>query len=144
MPELPEVETVSRYLAARVTGRVIEDVEVLDGRWCEPAPPQEIEDAIRGRTIQRVWRRGKYLVWELSDDVHLVMHLRMTGNVFLTASGSEPRPHTRVIWRLDEDKEVAFVDVRRFGTGVVLLGSDACDEYFASRLGVLAAHRAGR
>ena len=69
----------------------------------------------------------------MEDDVHLVMHLRMTGNLLLT--DEEPK-HTRVRMELDDGQKLLFVDVRRFGTGDVLLGSDALAEYFASRLGV--------
>src|SRR4029453_6530462 len=61
------------------------------------------------------------------------MHLRMTGNMLLT--DDEPK-HTRVRMDLDDGQTLLFVDVRRFGTGDVLLGSDALAEYFASRLGV--------
>ena len=131
MPELPEVETIVRALAPAVEGRVLERLEVLDPRWCEPAPPPALDDATRGRRVDRVWRRGKYIVWELDDDVHLVMHLRMTGNMLLTADA----PHTRVRLHLSGGEAVAFTDPRRFGTGVVLLGSDARDAYFAARLG---------
>jgi formamidopyrimidine-DNA glycosylase len=133
VPELPEVETIRRQLAPHVEGRVLSGVEVLDARWCDPAPPAEVEDALRGRRVERVGRRGKYLVFELDDDVHLVMHLRMTGNLFF---GEEERPHTRVRFDLDGGGRLLFTDVRRFGTGVVLLGSDARDDYFRARLGV--------
>jgi len=132
MPELPEVETIRRQLAPVVEGCRIEDVEVLDPRWCEPAPPWEVANAARGRRIDRLARRGKYLVWELSGDVHLVMHLRMTGNLLYT----DDARFARVRLRLDDGGSVVFADQRRFGTGVVLLGGDARDEYFASRLGV--------
>jgi formamidopyrimidine-DNA glycosylase len=132
MPELPEVETIRRQLAPVVEGRRLTEVEVLDPRWCEPAPPWEISNATRGRRIERLARRGKYLVWELSGDVHLVMHLRMTGNLLYT----DDARFARVRMRLDDGGSVVFADQRRFGTGVVLLGSDARDDYFASRLGV--------
>ncbi len=133
MPELPEVETIRRQLAPAVEGRRLERIRVLDQRWCEPAPPEAIADALDGRVIERLGRRGKYLVMSFEDDVHLVMHLRMTGNMLLTAE--EPK-HTRVRMELDDGQTLLFVDVRRFGTGDVLLGSDALAEYFASRLGV--------
>jgi formamidopyrimidine-DNA glycosylase len=136
VPELPEVETVKRQLAPRLEGRRIEDVRVRDARWCDPAPPSEVEDAVRGRRIERVWRRGKYLVWDLDDDVHLVMHLRMTGNFFVRGERVGPEQHERVLFALDDGSVVAFRDMRRFGTGVVLFGSGARDEYFAARLGV--------
>src|SRR3954454_8782457 len=135
MPELPEVETIRRFLAPAVEGRRLERMEVLDARWCDPAAPAEVEDAVSGRRIDALSRRGKYLVWELEDDVFLVMHLRMTGNLLLSSDGAT-RPHTRVSIELDSGQRVLFTDPRRFGTGVVLLGSDALEEYFASRLGV--------
>jgi formamidopyrimidine-DNA glycosylase len=135
VPELPEVETIRRQLAPALQGRRIEAVEVRDPRWCEPAPPEAIEDALRGRRIERVGRRGKYLTVSTEDDVHLVMHLRMTGNLLLDRDGDDPA-HLRVAIALDSGERLLFVDVRRFGTGDVLLGSDALAEFFASRLGV--------
>ena len=60
------------------------------------------------------------------------MHLRMTGNLLYT----DDARFARVQLRLDDGGTVVFADQRRFGTGVVLLGSDARDDYFASRLGV--------
>src|SRR4051795_4105968 len=81
MPELPEVETIRRRLAPRVEGRKFSRVEILDSRWTRPRAPAEVQDALRGRRVQRLSRRGKYLVWELSDDVYLAQHLRMTGAV---------------------------------------------------------------
>ena len=131
MPELPEVETIVRALRPAVEGRVLERVRVLDPRWSDPAPPEAIDDAARGRRVERLWRRGKYIVWQLEDDVHLAMHLRMTGNLLLAADA----PYTRVRLELSGGDAVLFTDPRRFGTGVVLLGSDARDEYFDARLG---------
>jgi formamidopyrimidine-DNA glycosylase len=94
VPELPEVETVRRQLAPLVEGRRVRDIEILDARWSRPLEPHELADALRGRRVQRLDRRGKYLIWELEDEVHLVQHLRMTGAVLC-----EPRPepaHVRV------------------------------------------------
>jgi formamidopyrimidine-DNA glycosylase len=135
VPELPEVETIRRHLAPHVEGRRLERLTVLDPRWCEPAPPHDLHDATAGRAVERLARRGKYLVWELSGDVHLVMHLRMTGNLLLS-SGRELPPYVRVTMELSSGASVLFTDPRRFGTGVVLLGSEARDAYFAARLGV--------
>ena len=132
MPELPEVETIRRQLAPLVEGRRLTEVEVLDPRWCEPAPPWEIANATSGRRIEQLDRRGKYLVWDLSGDVHLVMHLRMTGNLLY----ADDARFARVRMRLDDGGSVVFADQRRFGTGVVLLGLEARDDYFAARLGV--------
>ena len=138
MPELPEVETIRRQLAPRIEGRVLRRLEILDARWSDPAAPDEVAAAVEGRRIERVSRRGKYLILELEDEVFLVMHLRMTGNLLLVGEAEDvpERPHLRVRLELDSGERVLFVDVRRFGTGVVLLGADARDEYFGSRLGV--------
>jgi formamidopyrimidine-DNA glycosylase len=138
MPELPEVETIRRQLSPHVEGRVLERLEVLDPRWCEPAPPEALADAVRGRRVERLDRRGKYLIVSLEDEVHLVMHLRMTGNLFVVSEEDDvpDRPHLRARLVLDSGDRVLFVDVRRFGTGIVLLGDDALEEYFSARLGV--------
>lgn len=138
MPELPEVETIRRQLAPAVEGRVLRALEVLDPRWCEPAPPGEVAAAVAGRRVDRLERRGKYLDLELAEEVHLVMHLRMTGNLLYRPALVPPAlpPHTRIRMRLEGGAEVLFCDVRRFGTGVVLLGDTARDDYFARRLGV--------
>src|SRR5215211_4490855 len=133
MPELPEVETIRRQLAPHLEGRRLERLEILDPRWCEPAEPAALEDAVRGRRIERVGRRGKYLVVELEDDVHLAMHLRMTGTLLLVHE--DERPYLRARLVLEGGKRLLFCDVRRFGTGGVLLGSDARDAYFDARLG---------
>jgi formamidopyrimidine-DNA glycosylase len=135
MPELPEVETIRRQLAPFLEGRRLEHVEVRDARWSDPAPPEAIADALDGRRVERLDRRGKYLVASLEDDVHLAMHLRMTGNLLLRADSEEPA-HLRVVFELDSGQRLLFVDVRRFGTGDVLLGADALADYFDSRLGV--------
>jgi formamidopyrimidine-DNA glycosylase len=137
VPELPEVETIRRQLAPHVEGRRIERFEVLDARWCEPAAPAELADALEGRTVLSVGRRGKYFDVALDGEVHLVMHLRMTGNLLLIPPrGPSEQPYVRVRMALDDGSLLLFPDPRRFGTGVVLLGDTARDEYFSTRLGV--------
>jgi formamidopyrimidine-DNA glycosylase len=136
MPELPEVETIRRHLAPHIEGRRLAELQVLDPRWTMPLAPAEIEDAVRGRRVERLSRRGKYLVWELEDDVFLLAHLRMTGTLLLDPPALPP--HTRVRFLLEGEgaKEIAFVDPRRFGTGELALGPDALAAFFAARLGV--------
>ena len=94
MPELPEVETIRRHLAPHVEGRTLDALEVLDPRWCQPLAPEELAAAVEGRILERLSRRGKYLVWELEDDAYLLVHLRMTGNLLLDPHGAPP--YTRV------------------------------------------------
>jgi formamidopyrimidine-DNA glycosylase len=134
VPELPEVETIRRHLAPHVEGRVLTRLDVLDPRWSEPVAGEEIAAAVEGRRIEALARRGKYLVWELDDDVYLMLHLRMTGALLLNPP--EPPRFRRVRLALDDGQEVWFDDPRRFGTGELALGPDALDEFFAARLGV--------
>jgi formamidopyrimidine-DNA glycosylase len=136
MPELPEVETIRRHLAPHVEGRRLATLEVLDPRWCRPLAPAELAAAVEDRVVRRLARRGKYLVWELEDDVFLLMHLRMTGTLLLEPPGAPP--HTRVWLRLEDGEDtrrLAFVDPRRFGTGELAVGPAQLDAFFAARLG---------
>jgi formamidopyrimidine-DNA glycosylase len=140
MPELPEVETIRGQLAPLVEGRRLRRIEILDPRWSRPLVPEELTAALQGRRVERLSRRGKYLLWALEDEVFLAQHLRMTGAVL---SDPDPEPaHTRVRVLLGPapgsrtTRRLAFVDPRRFGTGELLLGSEAVDAFFAARLGL--------
>jgi formamidopyrimidine-DNA glycosylase len=134
MPELPEVETIRRQLAPLVEGRTLERVRILDSRWCRPLAPEEMRDALEGRRVERLGRRGKYLLWNLNDEVYLAQHLRMTGTVLYEPSPTQT--HVRVRIELDGGARLAIVDPRRFGTGELLLGEGALDAFFAARLGL--------
>jgi formamidopyrimidine-DNA glycosylase len=134
MPELPEVETIRRQLAPLVEGRRLWRVEILDPRWSRPLAPGELADALVGRRVEHLRRRGKYLLWCLSEEVFLAQHLRMTGAVLC-----EPRPepdHVRVRIELRPRRHLVIVDPRRFGTGELLLGEEAKERFFAERLGL--------
>jgi formamidopyrimidine-DNA glycosylase len=133
VPELPEVETIRRHLAPHLERRELRTVEVLDERWSGALAPAELAAAVEGRRIERLSRRGKYLVWELEDDAFLLMHLRMTGTLLLDPPGAPP--YVRVWLRID-DRALAFADQRRFGTGELALGVEALEAFFAARLGV--------
>jgi formamidopyrimidine-DNA glycosylase len=151
MPELPEVETIRRQLAPLVEGATLERLEILDWRWSRPLAPEELTAALRGRRIERLSRRGKYLLWSFDGDIHLAQHLRMTGVVLCEP---EPEPeHVRVRLQISApgqrgdgnrrgagegdhaQRRLVIVDPRRFGTGELLLGSEALEAFLAARLG---------
>lgn len=123
MPELPEVETVARLIRPKVVGRTIEGVRVGWSRTLGGATPRAFAAAVRGARVERVWRRGKFVVLDLARDVGrraapagaLVVHLRMTGRLFVEPAGVDPGPHARVSLALDEGTVLHFVDVRKFG-----------------------------
>ena len=134
MPELPEVETIRRQLAPLVEGRVLRRLRVDDGRWCAPLAPGELTAAVEGRHVERLGRRGKYLLFELEDDVFLIGHLRMTGT--LLYDPPEGERYARVRFELDDGHHLLFCDPRRFGTGELAVGAEALERFFAARLGV--------
>ncbi len=134
MPELPEVETIRRRLAPLVEGRALRTLEVLDAKWCAPLGPGDLRDALEGRAVERLSRRGKYLIWEAHDEVYLLMHLRMTGTILYDAPPGTP--YVRVRLELDDGHVLSFCDPRRFGTGELVLGGAALDAFLAARLGV--------
>jgi formamidopyrimidine-DNA glycosylase len=134
VPELPEVETIRRQLAPRIAGATLSSIEIRDPRWCAPLAPDALRDALERRRVLALGRRGKYFDLELEDEVHLLMHLRMTGTLLYRPDG-EPA-HTRVVFTFDGADRMAFVDPRRFGTGELAIGAHALEAFFAARLGV--------
>lgn len=132
MPELPEVETIRSQLAPGLTGRRFERVEILDPRLTRPVPPEAVAAALEGERVADVRRRGKYLIVAFESGRHLLVHLRMTGNVLHPAPTSEDDPHRRAVVTLDNGSDVAYRDVRRFGTWE-LLEPGELEEYFADR-----------
>ena len=134
MPELPEVETIRRHLAPHLEGRRLEALVVHDPRWSLPRTPEELADACEGRRIERLGRRGKYLICALEEEVFLLMHLRMTGTLLYDAPPEQR--YRRVTFGLDDAHELAFCDPRRFGTGELVLGHAALGAFFAPRLGI--------
>ena len=111
MPELPEVETIRRQLEPRLVGASI----VL--AWASPNPKFAAAPSAMGSTIDRLDRRGKYLIARLDDDRDLVVHLGMTGKLSVVPADSADlaNAHLRAWWRLDDDRLLRFDDVRQFG-----------------------------
>jgi formamidopyrimidine-DNA glycosylase len=133
MPELPEVETIRQRLAPALTGRTFERVRIGDPRLTRPEPPELVAAALEGERVREVGRRGKYLIVAFESGRHLLVHLRMTGSLQHPASGGlESDQHRRAVVRLDDGSDVAYRDVRRFGTWT-LLEPGELDEYFAAR-----------
>jgi formamidopyrimidine-DNA glycosylase len=134
MPELPEVETVRRQLAPRLEGRMLIVYRVSDARWTAPRSPNEVLGPLVGRRVEALRRRGKYLIAEFEEELFLLMHLRMTGNLLYDAEPTAP--YTRAIMGFDDEHTLSFVDPRRFGTGWLLAGEPELDAYLDARLGV--------
>ena len=139
MPELPEVETVRRGMAAQVAGRRIRKVEVGRERTVRRTSRQALIDGLTGTTITAVNRRGKYLLCPLDSGDELMVHLRMSGRLLVAAAGTPRPPHTHVVLHLEGEpaQELWFVDPRTFGEMVVFdPGNAAVEMPELQRLGV--------
>jgi|SRR5579859_884643 len=144
MPELPEVETIARGLAKRVTGDVIESVWL--GQKKEPlkSPAPEIAASLEQSRIASVHRMGKHIVFDLdrvarerasgqtlqrrpkgskvvpaadfaASKAQWIVHLGMTGSLRICEPQTEVAKHTHAILKLSSGRELRFVDPRRFG-----------------------------
>jgi formamidopyrimidine-DNA glycosylase len=135
VPELPEVETERERLAARLEGRRIASARIDDARLTRPEQPEWIAAQLTGARVEAVGRRGKYLVLSLvendseSHSQTLLVHLRMTGGFRY-----QPASHERAVLELDDGTRIAYRDVRRFGTWLLLQPEEA-DRHLAVRLG---------
>ena len=135
MPELPEVETVRAELEPSLVGRTFEHVEIHDPRLTRPLDPASVAAQLEGERVRFVDRRGKYLIVRFESGCSLLIHLRMTGSLRHAAAGElGDDPHRRAVVRLDDGSDVAYRDVRRFGTWLVARDDDL-DVYLDDRLG---------
>jgi len=114
MPELPDVETVAAMLRRRVRGKRIQMVQLLTPSTVRSPDPATFTRLLRGLRLQRIDRRGKYLLISLDGDLTLVVHLRMTGDFEVTDPKAPIHPHTRVVFEIDR-RHLRFIDQRRFG-----------------------------
>jgi formamidopyrimidine-DNA glycosylase len=136
MPELPEVETVRTSLEPKLIGRRFAEVEIHDSRLTRPVDPAEVAAELTGERVAAIGRRGKYLIVRFESGLVLLIHLRMTGSLVHSRNGAAAtEPHLRAVVRLDDGSDVAYRDVRRFGTWLVLR-DDELDPYLANRLGL--------
>ncbi|MEO1226502.1 MAG: bifunctional DNA-formamidopyrimidine glycosylase/DNA-(apurinic or apyrimidinic site) lyase [Pseudomonadota bacterium] len=127
MPELPEVETVRRGLAAKILGQRFVAVEQRRADLRYPLP-DDLPNRLVGRTIEAIDRRAKYLLLRLDDGMVLMIHLGMSGRMLLADGRQEPGPHDHLIFMTDDGTSVTFNDVRRFGM-VDLVSSNALAAY---------------
>ena len=116
MPELPEVETIRKTLEHLTIGKQIEDVAVYWPKIIKkPIEHEQFIDALKGQTIESVGRRGKFLIFYLTD-LALVSHLRMEGKYGLFQEDEKMDKHTHVLFTFTDRTQLRYKDVRKFGT----------------------------
>ena len=114
MPELPEVETVRQGLKKLLLGRIIKRVCVYYDGIIEYPSVLEFTSNIENQRINDIDRYGKWLIFVL-DDYYLLSHLRMEGKYFIKDASDELNKHEHVVFKLDNDSELRYMDVRKFG-----------------------------
>ena len=114
MPELPEVETIARGLAPELEGRTVTGVTVREARLRTPVA-RDFAARLRGRTLGRMGRTGKYLVTPLDDGARWLVHLGMTGRLTIGGAHRLPLLHDHVELRFDDGRTLVYNDPRRFG-----------------------------
>ncbi|HHC28999.1 MAG TPA: bifunctional DNA-formamidopyrimidine glycosylase/DNA-(apurinic or apyrimidinic site) lyase [Rhodobacterales bacterium] len=122
MPELPEVETVRRGLAPVMEGQVIAQADVRrEGlRWPFPA---RMGERLTGARVERLRRRSKYILADLSTGETALVHLGMSGRILISGtmlgqfhhSHPAPQKHDHVVLDLEGGARITFNDPRRFG-----------------------------
>lgn len=116
MPELPEVETVKRSLSGKLIGKEIRDLEIYFSGNIRRPDPLLMGEMIRGKKFLGIDRRGKYLIFTLSEDLALVVHLRMTGQLLYVDAAFPKDKHTHLVFSLSDGMELRYADLRKFGT----------------------------
>lgn len=113
MPELPEVETTRRGIAPHLCGRTVLRVKVHQPRLRWPVPQRLVRE-LPGNRVERVDRRGKYLLLATAGG-SVIIHLGMSGSLRLAPAGKPRGPHDHVEWVLERGLVLRLRDPRRFG-----------------------------
>ena len=130
MPELPEVETVRRGLEKLILGKKISNIDIRYPKMIK-TDLHEFQKAMPGQVILSMERRGKYLLFYLSDKV-LISHLRMEGKYFYYPDQVPERKHAHVLIHFKDGGTLVYEDVRKFGT-MELLAPELLEAYFISK-----------
>jgi formamidopyrimidine-DNA glycosylase len=113
MPELPEVETIKNELVPWVVGQSFTKVAILDARLVCGCSAKEVRRGLLGQKVESLERRGKYLIFRLSNGKSLIIHLRMTGVLLLNPE--EAGHYARAVFHLSNGHCLVFRDRRRLG-----------------------------
>jgi len=115
MPELPEVEIVARSLAEAVKGKKIVSAQLHRKLLAPALSPARFSRQIGGTIITGIGRRGKHILVGLSEDLTLIVHLRMSGRFILISPGEENPRFTHAEFHFENEERLIFEDQRHFG-----------------------------
>ena len=135
MPELPEVETIVRRLRLSLIGQKIQSVQVLNPGILRCSPKVFVQ-TLTGNIIREIRRKGKLILIDLTSDWTLILHLKMTGQVFIEPRTTLTDRHTQVIFHFFSlDFQMRYRDIRKFGFFALFQGNPTNSNPYLSRLG---------
>lgn len=112
MPELPEVETLRLQLTDRIRNKKIKEVIIKDKRLIKGISAEDFKNALCGKTVKEILRRGKILILSLKPEKFLILHLRISG--WLLFKGEEDK-FARIIFKFSKNNWLQFCDRRVLG-----------------------------
>ncbi|MFP3015257.1 MAG: bifunctional DNA-formamidopyrimidine glycosylase/DNA-(apurinic or apyrimidinic site) lyase [Wolbachia sp.] len=116
MPELPEVEVISNFLFDKIKNKQISNVTV--NNWNLRVPiTKNIDDLLKGKVINDIKRRGKYIIWNTDDSMAVIIHLGMSGKLIYAQVRNK---HDHVVFLFSDNTSIIFNDPRRFGLVIIL------------------------
>jgi len=142
MPELPEVETVRRGLVPAMEGEVIAKAELRRLDLRHPAPP-DLANRIMGQRIERIGRRSKYLLFDLSSGETMILHLGMSGRILVSGQATAgfthdlatPEKHDHLLITMANGTRITFNDARRFGSLDLVATKDTTEHWLLKGIG---------
>lgn len=115
MPELPEVETIRRGLERVLVGQTIRKIKIRETRFRQPVNAAKLRKLVSGQQVEALHRRSKYLLCELRNRAHLVIHLGMSGRLLYCEKVVPRQKHDHIQFVFNNGYELRFCDPRRFG-----------------------------
>lgn len=134
MPEIAEVRTVAKALKEKIIGRTIKDIQYRYPGIIK-TDKEEFKNILIGKTITDINTFGKWIFIKL-DDYTILSHLRMEGKYYIKDTNEEYEKHEHIIFKLDNNKDLRYKDVRKFGVMMLVKTKDIYNTSEISKLGI--------
>lgn len=137
MPELAEVEVISRQIEGQIKEKKITACEILLPRMIRNASAEEFTSMVLGNTVVSFARRGKYMICHFSSGAVMIIHLRMTGRLIFVKKGETIlEKYPRIIFTFNDESQLIFGDTRTLGGITIYPNDNAIDDAGFLKLGI--------
>lgn len=134
MPELPEVENIANFLKKHILNKKISSVSISLSKIVKNSSPA-FRNHLKNSRVVNVFRIGKFIIIELSNNYDLIIHLKMSGQILYLLKNSKIKKHTHALIKFKNSKtELRFRDARQFGY-MMTIRSDKLDDFLKSKIG---------